>query len=140
MDRENTKARAPLPAPGHCSELEGRPRILLIEDDPALGEVMQELLELAGWTTVVALNGPSGVAKARSLHPEVVLCDLGLPGMDGYAVARAIRADEVLGGIRLVALSGSCWPEDAARALAAGFDHHLSKPPRMERLRQVVEA
>jgi CheY-like chemotaxis protein len=69
------------------------------------------------------------VALARELRPDVVLCDIGLPDLDGYEVARALRREEALRGTRLVALSGYAQPEDRERARAAGFDAHLAKPP-----------
>jgi len=77
---------------------------------------------------------------ARQFRPEVVLCDIGLPGMNGYGVARALRADEVLKGIFLVALSGYALPEDVARSQAAGFDRHLAKPASLEKLEEVLES
>ncbi len=82
----------------------------------------------------MAYNGPQGIAKAQEFLPEVVLCDIGLPGMDGYAVARAFRAESALRGAFLVALSGYALPEDLERAQAAGFDRHLAKPPSLARL------
>jgi CheY-like chemotaxis protein len=72
--------------------------------------------------------GPDGLARARELQPEVVFCDIGLPGMDGYEVARALRADDSLRGTLLVALSGYAMPEDLMRAKEAGFGRHLAKP------------
>lgn len=68
------------------------------------------------------------MAQAARTHPDLVLCDIGLPGMDGYQVAREIRA-RYDGAVRLVALSGYAQPEDVARALDAGFDRHVAKPP-----------
>jgi CheY-like chemotaxis protein len=68
------------------------------------------------------------VARARERRPDVVLCDIGLPGMDGYAVARAFRADAGLRDVRLVAVSGYAQPEDRERAARAGFDAHVAKP------------
>jgi CheY-like chemotaxis protein len=67
-----------------------------------------------------------------------VLCDIGLPGMDGYQVARAFRADEALRAARLVALSGYALPEDLRRAAEAGFERHLAKPPSLEELEGVL--
>jgi CheY-like chemotaxis protein len=75
---------------------------------------------------------------ARSLEPDVVICDIGLPEMDGYAVARAMRADPNLRGVTLVALTGYAAPEDVARAKEAGFGAHLAKPPSFERLVQIL--
>jgi CheY-like chemotaxis protein len=68
----------------------------------------------------------------------VVFCDIGLPGMDGFEVARAFRADDVLRDTRLVALSGYALPEDVQRAREAGFDQHVAKPPSLERLEEAL--
>jgi CheY-like chemotaxis protein len=86
----------------------------------------------------VAYNGPEGLEKAWTFHPEVVLCDIGLPGIDGYQVARAFRADEALKDIHLVALSGYALPEDRQRATEAGFERHLAKPPSLEKLKELL--
>ena len=67
-----------------------------------------------------------------------MLCDIGLPGMDGYEVARALRADGGLRALYLVALSGYALPEDLVKAQEAGFDRHLAKPPSMEKLEQIL--
>jgi CheY-like chemotaxis protein len=68
----------------------------------------------------------------------VVLCDLGLPAMSGYEVAQALRAEPALRGVRLVALSGYALPEDVQRALSAGFDRHMAKPPDLDALQALV--
>ena len=79
-----------------------------------------------------------GIARAHAFHPEVVLCDLGLPGMDGLAVARAMRADHDLHDLFLVALSGYARPEDRARTAEAGFDCHVAKPANLALLRRLI--
>jgi CheY-like chemotaxis protein len=68
----------------------------------------------------------------------VVLCDIGLPGIDGYEVAKAMRAEPALKSVALVALTGYAGPEDLARATAAGFEHHMAKPPSMEKLELIL--
>jgi PAS domain S-box-containing protein/hemerythrin-like metal-binding protein len=114
-------------------------RVLVIEDNVDAGESLRDLLELmAGHEVHVATDGHAGVAAAREYKPDVVVCDLGLPGIDGYEVARRIRANGAAAGARLVALSGYASAEDAARALQAGFDFHLAKPPSAERLLALV--
>jgi two-component system, chemotaxis family, CheB/CheR fusion protein len=120
---------------------EGRPRrCLIIEDNVDAAESMGLLLELAGHEVALATDGPSGLEKARQLRPEVVLCDIGLPGgMDGHAVARAFRADPDLASACLIALTGYGQEEDRRRALDAGFDAHLTKPADLERLKRLVE-
>jgi CheY-like chemotaxis protein len=88
----------------------------------------------------VAHNGPEGIAKAREFNPEVVLCDLGLSGMDGFEVARAFKADEALKDILLVALSRDALPEDLERIPQAGFAYHLAKPASPEKLQEIMAA
>jgi two-component system CheB/CheR fusion protein len=111
-----------------------RRRVLLIEDNADTAASLGEALRLMGHDTRAADRGLAGLELARTFQPEVVICDLGLPGMNGYAVAAAFRADEALREIPLIALSGYARPEDRQRALAAGFDHHVAKPPAMEQL------
>jgi two-component system CheB/CheR fusion protein len=113
-------------------------RVLIIEDNIDAADSLREALELGEHEIAVAYNGPEGIAKARAFWPEVVLCDIGLPGMDGFEVARAFRADEWLKGTYLVALSGYALPEDVQRAEEAGFDRHLAKPPSLEKLERVL--
>jgi PAS domain S-box-containing protein/hemerythrin-like metal-binding protein len=114
-------------------------RILVVEDNVDAGESLRDLLELtAGHEVHVVTDGHAGVAAAREYKPDVVVCDLGLPGIDGYEVARRIRANGAAAGTRLVALSGYASAEDAERALRAGFDFHLAKPPNAERLLALV--
>jgi CheY-like chemotaxis protein len=76
--------------------------------------------------------------KIRAHRPDVILCDIGLPGMDGHEVARAIRADATLSATTLVALTGYAAPEDLAKAQEAGFDFHLAKPPSVEAIERVL--
>jgi CheY-like chemotaxis protein len=110
--------------------------VLLIEDNPDVAEALRELLELLGHPVEVALTGSEGVEKARQLCPDVVLCDLGLPGMDGYAVAAALRADPATAGARLIALTGYGQEENIRRSAAAGFDAHLTKPVSLDDLKR----
>jgi len=115
-----------------------RRRILVIEDNEDGASTLKEVLELRGNEVRVALDGPGGVALARDFAPEVVVCDIGLPGMDGYAVARTLRADPATRGIFLVALTGYARPEDVRRAGEAGFDRHLTKPVVLETLERAL--
>jgi len=124
--------RSSTPVPG------GRRRVLIIEDNVDAADSLREALEFGEHEVEVAYNGPAGIAKARKYAPEIVFCDIGLPGMDGYDVARAFRADDALKGVYLVALSGYAQPEDVQRATEAGFDRHLAKPPNLESLEQTI--
>lgn len=104
-------------------------RILIIEDNEDAAESLRMLLDLTGHTVAVAHSGPEGVETARQFNPEVVLCDIGLPGgMNGYDVARVMRQDPVLRDVGLVALTGYGQEEDQALAREAGFDRHIVKP------------
>lgn len=113
-------------------------RVLVIEDNPDAAHSLREVLEFDGHDVRVASTGPEGLALARTFRPDVVLCDIGLPAMDGYAVARAIRADEALKTTYLVALSGYALPEDLKRAVEAGFDRHIAKPPTAPKLHELM--
>ena len=125
-------------APAQTLTLGLRRRVLIIEDNIDAADSLREALEFSAHEVEVAYNGPAGLAKARKYKPEIVFCDIGLPGMDGYDVARAFRADDALKGAYLVALSGYAQPEDVLRASEAGFDQHLAKPPSLERLEQAL--
>lgn len=103
--------------------------VLVIEDHRDGAESLRMMLELFGHEVRVAHTGQAGIEIAREFQPAVILCDLGLAGgMSGYDVARSLRQDPALAGVRLVAVSGYGQPEDKARAQAAGFDFHFTKP------------
>jgi CheY-like chemotaxis protein len=112
-----------------------RRRVLVIEDNTDTWEMLTLLLELQGHEVHTAADGPSGIATATRVRPDVALVDLGLPGVDGYEVARRIAPT----GTRLVALTGYGADEDRIRALAAGFHMHLVKPVTAEQLRAALE-
>jgi signal transduction histidine kinase/ActR/RegA family two-component response regulator len=103
-------------------------RILVVEDNQDAAESLKDLLELGGHEVHLAFTGPTGVAAARQLQPDVVLCDLGLPGLDGFAVARTLRQSPATAAARLIAISGYGQEEDRRRCQEAGFDEHLIKP------------
>jgi CheY-like chemotaxis protein len=113
-------------------------RVLVIEDNPDAAESLREVLEFLGHEAHVALTGALGLAAARSLHPDAVVCDIGLPDMEGYVVARALRADPAFASCTLIAATGYAQPEDLDRARQAGFDHHLAKPPSLPSLQQLL--
>ena len=134
---DESGSRAPITAPD-APRAPVRRRVLVIDDNLDAAESLQAALELEGHEVRVAGDGPEGLFVAREERPEVILCDIGLPGMDGYEVARVVRADEALGRTFLVALTGYARPEDQALALAAGFDHHLAKPPHLEQIAEML--
>ncbi len=104
-------------------------RVLIIDDSPTVARSLSLLLRVSGHTVAVASDGPSGIEQARQFRPDVILCDISMPGvMDGYEVARALRSDAATKSIFLVAVTGLGQEDDRRQALAAGFDRHLSKP------------
>jgi len=113
-------------------------RVLVVEDNPDAAESMLMLLELLGHQVRVAPEGLAAMDLARANVPDVMLIDIGLPGVDGYEIARRIRQDAALKHVILVALTGYGLEEDKRRALAAGFDHHLVKPVNIDALEQLV--
>jgi two-component system CheB/CheR fusion protein len=117
-----------------------RHRILVIEDNRDAADTLSEALEYCNHQVEVAYSGDEGLIKARQFRPSVILCDIGLPVMDGYAVARAVRSDEALGGMLLIALSGYTQPEDQRRAREAGFDQHIAKPPNLDEIAALLQS
>jgi PAS domain S-box-containing protein len=119
----------PVPAqePAPTGLLDGQ-RILVVDDNRDAADSLGMLLELEGALVQVVYDGRSAVAAARTTPPAAVLLDLGMPGMDGYEVARQLRSDERLRGLRIVALTGWGQEADRERTRTAGFDHHMTKP------------
>lgn len=113
-------------------------RILVIEDNQDSAESLQMLLQVLGHTVWVALSGTEGVALARQHKPDLVLCDLGLPGMNGYEVAETLRADPMFRSTYLVALTGYGLEEDKHRAKESGFDYHITKPTDLDVLERLL--
>jgi PAS domain S-box-containing protein len=127
--------RPELPCAGTRRASGGR-RVLVVDDNVDAAQSLAELVELMGHVAEVAYDGPSAIAAARASRPEVVLCDLGLPGVSGYEVAKALRAcgDQM----QLFAVSGYAQPEDVRRALDSGFDGHLAKPVDLEDIERLL--
>ncbi|HUH00713.1 MAG TPA: ATP-binding protein [Kofleriaceae bacterium] len=113
-------------------------RVLIIEDNLDAATSLRFVLELDDHQIEVAGDGAEGIARARQFKPDVVLCDIGLPDMNGYDVARAFRADDALAQTFMVALSGYASPEDRTRAAQAGFDEHLAKPVTIESIEEML--
>jgi len=115
----------------------GRCRILLVEDNEDAREMLQMLLTLAGHDVHGAADGPSGIEMAKATDPDMVVIDLGLPGMDGYEVARQLRP-ALRAGVGLIALSGYGQAADRRKSVEAGFDTHLVKPVDPNHLSDVI--
>jgi CheY-like chemotaxis protein len=113
----------------------GKPlRVLIVEDNADAAEILRALLDYHGYQVSVAHSGPAGVTAAKAEHPDVVLCDIGLPGMDGYAVADALRQNPETVAARLIAVTGYGREADKQRALDSGFELHLVKPVNAQQL------
>lgn len=113
-------------------------RVLVVEDNVDAAESLMMLLEVFGNQARVARDGPTALEMACADVPDLMLVDIGLPGMDGYEVARRVQKTPDLREVPLVALTGFGQEEDRRRALEAGFDHHLTKPVDPQRLRRLV--
>jgi CheY-like chemotaxis protein len=115
-----------------------RRRILLIDDNDDARELMATALELHGHTVATAASGARGLACARAFAPDLIFLDLGMPIMDGYETAAALRRIAGLERVVIAALSG--WSDQAtlARVINAGFDHHLTKPATFAQIDSVL--
>lgn len=113
--------------------------VLVVEDNELNLTLVRDLLEHHGYHVVVARDGEEGLALARKARPALVLMDLQLPRMDGFAATREIRRDPLTAGTPVVALTGFAMPEDRQRALAAGCNEVICKPFRVAEVLGVVE-
>ena len=130
--------KASMVAPArHAPTLPAR-RILIVDDSRDGGESLATLLRVLGAVVSLAHSGRTALTAVDAFRPDVVLLDIGMPGMDGYEVARRIRANPANRHISLIALTGWGQDEDRKRSVAAGFDHHLVKPADIEQLRQLL--
>ncbi|TWT39351.1 ATP-binding response regulator [Blastopirellula retiformator] len=102
--------------------------VLIVDDNRDAAETLSMLLTFEGMNATVAYDGPMALDLLRKQKPAFILLDIGLPGMDGYEVARRIRADHGQDGVKIIALTGWGGPEDRRRTKEAGFDDHVVKP------------
>jgi signal transduction histidine kinase/CheY-like chemotaxis protein len=122
-------AAAPGPGPVH---------LLVVDDNQDALHVLHVLLELDGHNVTVADNGSDAIRLMADKHPDVAIVDVGMPVMDGFDVARAVRLNHALDDVMLIALTGYASESDKSRALAAGFDYHLTKPLSLEKLQYIL--
>ena len=115
-------------------------RVLLVDDNVDAAETLGMLLSALGATISVAHSGRAALAVLDTFDPDTVLLDIGMPEMDGYEVARTIRSQPRHADVMLIALTGWGQQDDQRRSRAAGFDHHLVKPPNIEKLRELLGA
>ena len=127
-----------LPAVGESAALLDKPvsapsptghlRVLLVEDNRDAADSLRMLLEFSGYKVTVAYSGAEGVKVAKEFRPDIIVCDIGLPGMDGFAVAKALRENPETAAARIIAVTGYGGEDDRQKALEAGFNTHLVKP------------
>jgi len=128
------------PLGGHAAAappLSGR-RVLVVDDNGDAAESLALLLHASGAEVRTACDGPSGLAQVVEFRPQALLLDLGMPGMDGFEVARRLRADPAQAGLMIVALTGWGQEEDRKRTQRSGFDHHLTKPVDVDGLLEIL--
>jgi CheY-like chemotaxis protein len=127
------KASAPPPS------IAGNRRVLVVDDNRDGADMLQQLLEADGFTVDAVYSGADALEAAAAILPDIVVMDIGMPGMDGYEAVRHIRA--LPGGKDILILAVTGWGQDSAKLQSrdAGFDHHLVKPVRFEEIRRFLE-
>ena len=126
------------PRPSTSTEDERkRRRVLIVDDNVDAAETLQMVVSTMGHDAQTVHDGPTALDAARKSRPDIVLLDISMPGMDGYAVARGLRREPELRNIRVVALTGYGQQEDRRRTREAGFDEHLVKPVSPDDLRRL---
>jgi CheY-like chemotaxis protein len=128
----------PEPAPAAPPVAREGMRVLVVDDNVDTSKGMVRLLKMAGYDAQTAHDGQTAIATACAFRPEVVLLDIGLPGMDGYQVAARLRRAEDLKGVQIIAVSGYGQESDRRRSQEAGFDRHLVKPVDYEVLLSIL--
>jgi CheY-like chemotaxis protein len=133
---------AELPPPNHqpasARSAISRRRVLVVDDNVDGAESLARVLRVCGHETLTAHTGPEALDAARPFDPEVVLLDIGLPGMNGYEVARQLRGDVSMRGVVLVALTGWGDEENKRQSREAGFDFHLTKPVEITAIERIL--
>jgi len=136
-------ATVALPPPGStAATVPGgqRRRVLFVDDSVDTADSMAMLLNASGHDVRVAHDGPTALHVAGDYRPDVMILDIGLPGLNGYEVARQVRQHPLLGGVMLIAMTGYGQESDRQRAVAAGFDHHLVKPVNFAAVQRLLSA
>jgi PAS domain S-box-containing protein len=131
-------AAAPASDAGIKPQPAKRPRLLVVDDNVDAAETIAKLLRLSGFDTECVYDGPAALAAVQDKRPDVVVLDIGLPGMDGYEVARRLRAQDAFRRTPLIAVTGYGQENDRQRSVQAGFDEHFTKPVDPEELERFI--
>lgn len=113
--------------------------ILVIDDNKDLADIFCEYFTMIGYEATATYTGEDGIAKAKKKKPKVILCDIGMAGMDGYEVAKSIGQDTSLEGVYMIAISGYSSQKDVEHSIKAGFNKHLSKPVDLEKIKKLID-
>jgi len=119
-------------------QAQGGRRILIVEDNSDAATSLADLLEGLGCETLIAVDGIEAIPKATQFRPNIILLDIGLPGMNGYEVSQALRQTPGLSAVLIVAITGYGDPEDKREAYRAGIDLHLTKPVKVGFLKELI--
>ena len=115
-------------------------RVLVVDDHRDVADSLAVLLQLQGYQVHTAYDGPAALKQAEAFPPDVVALDIGLPGMDGYEIARRLRKLPGLANVLIVAVTGYGRPQDIRMSMEAGINHHLVKPLNPDVLITLIEA
>jgi CheY-like chemotaxis protein len=114
-------------------------RILMVEDDPMIRDMLSRLLTLEGYQVIVACDGSQGVQRARVDRPDLIVMDMGLPVLNGWQATHRIRSMPATRAIPIIALTAYAMKEDRARCLAVGCDEYETKPVEFNRLVEKIQ-
>jgi CheY-like chemotaxis protein len=131
---ENAVKSSHASAPG-----EGKPRALVVDDAPDVTEMIAFFLQHAGYETVMAFSAPDALEMARSEQFDVVVSDIGMPGMNGYELAEALRGMPDYSAVTMIAVTGFSAFDDRGRALQSGFNAHMTKPINPASLLELIQ-
>ena len=120
-------------------ETQFKPRALVVDDSTDIAFMLVMILQHAGYEAAMAVSAAEGLALAQREHFDLIISDIGMPGMDGYAFARRLRALPAYATIPMIAVTGFTEYDDRDRALSAGFDTHLKKPVDVVKLLELIE-
>jgi two-component system cell cycle response regulator DivK len=115
------------------------PKVLVVDDNRPSRELIVDILRPMGFEVAEAPDGPSGIATARSMRPDLVILDLTMPEMDGFAVLAELRRDPCCASLPVLAVTASAMPNERLKAMQAGFTDFITKPLRSAELRRRVE-
>jgi CheY-like chemotaxis protein len=128
-----------MPLARSSREFEGKPRVLIIDDVPDVTEMLDVLLSYAGYEVVTAHSAAAAIAEVREHHFDVIISDIGMPEMNGYELAKAVRAVPGYETVPMVAVTGYSMFDDRERSLRSGFNAHMTKPIEPRALLDLIE-